>query len=95
MAPESLVVLPHGLRLVVSTLREEDQAFRCSVFEANVREEEEEMLSYRVISDGFEAVTCLEAQTGAYNYAMRVYPAFADQMKKPPYLIWRGPMRGL
>ena len=93
MAPESLVVLPHGLRLVVSTLREEDQAFRCSVFEANVREEE--MLSYRVISDGFEAVTCLEAQTGAYNYAMRVYAAFADQMKKPPYLIWRGPMRGL
>ncbi len=42
MAPESLVVLPHGLRLVVSTLREE----------------EEEMLSYRVISDEFEAVTC-------------------------------------
>jgi hypothetical protein len=40
----------------------------------------------------------LEAQTGAYNYAKRVYPAFADRMKKPPYLIWRGSvvlLRGL
>jgi len=92
MNPESVVVLAHGLCLVVSTLREEDQAFRCSVFEVNVREEVP--LDYRVISDGFEAVTCLEAQTGAYNYAKRVYPAFADRMKKPPYLIWRGPLRG-
>ena len=39
MNPESVVVLAHGLRLVVSTLWEEDQAFRCSVFEVNVREE--------------------------------------------------------
>lgn len=93
MSPDSVVVLAHGLCLVVSTLREEDQAFRCSVFEVNVREEVP--LAYRVISDGFEAVTCLEAQTGAYNYAKRVYPAFADRMKKPPYLIWRGPLRGL
>jgi hypothetical protein len=93
MNPESVVLLAHGLRLVVSTLQEEDQAFRCRVFEVNVREEVP--LAYRVISDGFEAVTCLEAQTGAYNYAKRVYPAFADRMKKPPYLIWPGPSRGL
>ena len=39
MSPDSVVVLAHGLCLVVSTLREEDQAFRCSVFEVNVREE--------------------------------------------------------
>ena len=50
MAPESLVVLAHGLRLVVSTLREENQAFRCSVFEANVREAEP--LAYRVFPMG-------------------------------------------
>ena len=92
MNPDSVVVLAHGLCLVVSTLREEDQAFRCSVFEVNVQGAVP--LAYRVISDGFEAVTCLEAQTGAYNYAKRVYPAFADRMKKPPYLIWRGPLRG-
>lgn len=92
MNPESVVVLALGLHLVVSTLRKEDQAFRCSVFEANVRKEPS--LAYRVISDGFEALTCLEAQIGAYNYATRVYPAFADQMEKPPYLIWSGPMRG-
>jgi hypothetical protein len=61
------VVLAHGLRLVESTLREEDQTFRCSVFEGNVREEAP--LAYRVISDGVEALTCLEAQIGAYNYA--------------------------
>jgi len=93
MVPESLVVLARELRLVVSTLREENQAFRCSIFEVNDREEEP--LAYRVISDGFESITCLEAQTSAYNYAKRVYPAFANQMKKPPYLIWRGPMRRL
>ncbi len=74
MNPESEVVLAHGLRLVVPALRKEDQAFRCSVFEANVRGEP---LGYRVISDGFEALTYLEAQTSAYNYAKPVYPAFA------------------
>ena len=93
MVPESLVVLAHGLRLVVSTQREEDQAFRCGVFEANARKEETQ--AYRIISDGFEAVTCLEAQTGAYDYAQRIYPDFADQMKKPPYLMWRGPVTSL
>jgi len=87
------VVLAHGLRLVVSTLQENEQAFRCSVFEGNVREEEP--LAYRAIPDGFEALTCLEAQTAAYNYAKRVYSAFADRMKKPSYLIWRGPVKGL
>jgi len=45
---ESVAVLAHGLRLVASTLQEEEQAFRCSVFEGNVREEEP--LAYRVIS---------------------------------------------
>jgi hypothetical protein len=30
MNPESVVVLAHGLRLVVSTLWEEDQAFRAA-----------------------------------------------------------------
>ena len=87
------MVLAHGLRLVVSTLQEDGQAFRCSVFEGNVREEEP--LAYRVISNGFEALTCLEAQAAAYNYAKRVYPAFADRMKKPSYLVWRGSVRGL
>jgi hypothetical protein len=77
--PESVVVLAHGQRLVVSTLREEDQAFRCSVFEVHVREAPS--LAYRVISDGFEALTCLEAQPGAYSYAKRAYPTFADRMK--------------
>jgi hypothetical protein len=93
MNPELVVVLAHGLCLAVSTLREEDQAFRCSVFEVNDRKEAP--TAYRVISDGFEALTCLEAQTNAYIYAKRVYPAFADRMKKPPYLIWRGPLRDL
>jgi len=93
MNPESVVVLAHGLRLLEPTLREEDQAFRCSVFEVNAREEAP--LAYRVISDGFEALTCLETQNSAYNYAKRAYPAFADRMKKPPYLIWHDPSRGL
>ena len=93
MNPESVVVFAHGLRLLEPPLWEEDQAFRCSVFEVNAREEAP--LAYRVICDGFEALTCLEAQTGAYNYAKRAYPAFADRMKKPPYLFWHDPSRGL
>ena len=88
---ETVVLLAHGVRLVVSIQREGNTAFRCSVFEVNAREDEP--LAYRDVSDGFEALTCLEAQTSAYNYAKRVYPAFADHMKKPPYLIWSGPMR--
>jgi hypothetical protein len=91
MNVETVVLLGEGVRLVVATLRENDDAFRCRVFEANVREDEP--LHYRVISDGFEAVTCLGAQTGAYDYARRVYQACAEKMKKPPYLIWNGPMR--
>jgi hypothetical protein len=63
MNPESVVELARGLRLVVSTLREEDQAFRCSISEVNAREELP--LAYRVISYGFEPLMCLEAQTGA------------------------------
>jgi len=90
---ETVVLLADGLRLVVSTQREGDSAFRCSVFEVNALEDEP--LAYRDISDRFEALTCLEAQTDAYNYVKRVYPAFADQMKKPPYLIWSGPSRSL
>lgn len=86
---ETVVLLTHGGRLVVTTRREGDHAFRCSVFEVNGQEDEAR--SYRMISEGFEAVTCLEAQTDAYNYARRVYPALSDQMKKPPYLIWGGP----
>ena len=79
MNVETVVLLGKGVRLVVSTLREKDDAFRCRVFEANVRKDEP--LAYRVISDGFEALTCLGAQTDAYNYAKRVYPAFAEKMK--------------
>lgn len=83
------MILTQGSRLFVSTQREGDHAFRCSIVESQFPEGE--VLSCRIISEGFEGVTCLEAQTDAYHYARRLYPAFADQMKKPPYLIWNGP----
>lgn len=88
---ETMVALSHGVSLVVSTHREGENAFHCRVIEVNTSEKES--LAYRVVSDGFEAMTCMEAQTDAYNYAMRVYPDFAERMKKPPYLIGGGPMR--
>jgi hypothetical protein len=40
----------------------------------------------------FEAPTCFLAQEQAYIYAMRVYPQAGNDMKKPPYLIWSGPL---
>lgn len=89
MNMDTVVVLTHGARLMVSTQHESDHAFRCEIFESNANEKDP--LTCRIISPGFEAATCLEAQTAAYHYARRLYPTFADQMKKPPYLIWKGP----
>ncbi len=73
----------------MSTQREGNHAFRCSIVESD--SQEGDLLDCRIISDGFEGGTCLEAQTDAYQYAKRMYPTFAEQMKKPPYLIWNGP----
>ena len=89
MSLETIVQLAPGKRLVMSTQRKEGDTFRCSVFEINERQKTPD--SFRLVSDGFEAMTCLEAQTAAYRYVQRIYPAYSDQMKNPPYLIWGGP----
>lgn len=47
-----------------------------SVLEVNVLAE---MLLSRTISDKCESVTSAQDQIGAYNYAMRVDVAFADE----------------
>ena len=89
MNRDMLVELTQGLRLFVSTQREGTHVFRCAIIETKFPEGE--TLECRIVSEGFERVTCLEAQTDAYDYARRIYPTFADEMKKPPYLIWSGP----
>jgi len=33
----------------------------------------------------------MRAQAYAYEHAAQLYPRTSHMMKKPPYLIWRGP----
>ncbi len=89
MDVDTLLCVASELGLVITTQRQGDHAFRCHILEIDLGQKEQD--SFRLIADGFEAGTCLEAQTHAYHYAQRLYPARADQMKKPPYLIWGGP----
>jgi hypothetical protein len=89
MNRDTVVELSQGARLFVSTQREGEHGFRCAIIESH--SPDGEIVNCRIISDGFEGVTCLQAQTDAYQYARRLYPNFAEQMKNPPYLIWNGP----
>ena len=89
MNRDPVVVVRQGTELFVATQREGDDTFRCSIVESYAPEGEAS--NCRIVSEGFEGGTCLQAQTDAYDYARRLYPTVADQMKKPPYLIWNGP----
>ena len=89
MNRDTVVVLTPVSGLFVSTQRDGNHAFRCAIIEGTFPEGD--YLNCRIVSEGFEGETCLAAQTDAYDYAKRVYPTFADQMKRPPYLIWSGP----
>ncbi len=86
---DPLTTFPDGSRLLVSTRYSKETSFSCELYVAIPGEEGRSAL--RLVSHHFEATTCLQAQEIAYGYAQRLYPATADGMKKPPYLIWQGP----
>ena len=87
---ESLMTFPDGSHLVISTQYSKDGDFSCLLYSAAI--EEDDRAAFRVISNHLSASTCLGAQEHAYRYAVQTYPYAIEFMKKPPYLIWPGPM---
>lgn len=90
---DTLLTLPDGSQLVVSTQCSKQGDFSCALYSAVVNEGDRP--AFQVISNHLSASTCLNAQEHAYNYAVRLYPTAAGTMKKPPYLIWSGPRSAL
>ncbi|MGQ0811234.1 MAG: hypothetical protein ACT4OO_08415 [Nitrospiraceae bacterium] len=86
---DPLITLSDGSQLLISTQYSQEGSFACLLYVANLGAEDR--LDLRLISNPPGASTCLEAQEIAYSYARRLYPGVAGGMKKPPYLIWRGP----
>ena len=84
-----IMTLPDGTHLVVSTQSLNEGDFTCTLYNATIGEGDDAV--FRIVSDHMAAPTCLAAQEYAYQYALRVYPGAGANMKKPPYLIWRGP----
>jgi len=86
---DSLMTFPDGSHLVISTQHSADKEFSCILYSAMIGTND--CIAFRVISHDFAASTCMSAQESAYGYALRLYPAAATAIKKPPYLIWHGP----
>ena len=86
---DPLLTFPDGSHLVVSTQCSKDGTFSCSLYNAAVAANDD--AAFRVISNHLGAATCLGAQEHAYHHALQLFPRAADQMKKPPYLVWQGP----
>jgi len=84
-----LTTFPDGSHLVVSTQCLKEGDFSCILYSAVVAKDDG--AAFKIVSSHLEATTCLGAQEHAYNHAVRLFPRAAESMKKPPYLIWRGP----
>ena len=84
-----------GSTLLVSTRYIGDANFRCELYVLSPGQRVEQRTLQSVCAYRFEAPTCVLAQEQAYIYAMRVYPKAGDGMKKPPYLIWPGPLNSV
>ena len=87
---DPIATFPDGSQLLVSTHYSREGCFTCGLYVA--LSGDEGRLDLRAISNQHEAATCLEAQEIAYHYAQRLYPGTAVGMKKPPYLLWQGPV---
>jgi hypothetical protein len=86
---EPVMTFSDGSYLAISTKCSRDGEFSCSVY--SVVETADHMAFRNIASHALFASTCLTAQEQAYSYTVRLYPAAAETMKKPPYLIWHGP----
>lgn len=89
MNAEPIATLSDGSELLISTESGRDGRFTCALYVSNPSESG--VRGMRMVSSYHEAATCLEAQHHAYGQAQRLYPRLAEAMRKPPYLIWKGP----
>lgn len=87
---DPVATFPDGSQLLVSTRHSKERSFTCELYVAS--RGHEGRLDLRAVSDQLDAPTCLEAQEIAYGYARSLYPSTANGMKRPPYLIWQGPV---
>lgn len=90
MDEDPIGVFADGSQLLVSTQKSEDGTFTFGLYLANLGNGDRWKLE--VVSGHFESATCLEAQQSTYRQAQCLYPDMANEMKKPPYLIWAGPL---
>ena len=94
MNVEAMTTFSDGSTLLVSTRYIGDANFRCELYVSAPGQQTGQRLQ-SVCAYSFEAPTCLLAQEQAYLYAMRLYPHAGNDIKKPPYLIWSGPLNRL
>ena len=94
MNVEPLTTLLDGSQLVVSTQHLGEGRFKCQLY-VSMPCHQDNIDMRAVQASELEASTCREAQNSAYSHAMRLYPEIASGMKKPPYLIWQGPIPSL
>lgn len=87
---DPILTFPDGSHLLVSTAYSQEGNFSCALYLATIAADDRG--AFRVISSHLEGSTCLIAQDDAYKRAQGLYPHSAETMKKPPYLIWSGPI---
>ena len=92
MNVEPMTTFSDGSTLLVSTRYIGDANFRCELYVSSVERHPDQSILQLACAYRFEAPTCFLAQEQAYTYAMRMYPQAGGGMKKPPYLIWSGPL---
>ncbi len=86
---DPIATFTDGSHLLVSTQQSDEGGFVCNLYTA--RPGQDAGFVFHVLSNYMEASTCLGAQEIAYSYAQRLYPGTAQGMRKPPYLLWKGP----
>jgi hypothetical protein len=84
-----LMTFSDGSQLVISTQCSREGEFSCALYTASAIADDR--TAFQLVSNLLSSATCMGAQEHAYDYAIRHYPRAAELIKKPPYLIWRGP----
>jgi hypothetical protein len=90
MNREPLTTFSDGSQLVLSTHYIGEETFRCELYllvQCMV-----DVNNLQPVPAYIEGTSCLQAQEKAYHHAMNMFPERASTMKKPPYLIWQGPV---
>jgi hypothetical protein len=87
---DPLMTFPDGSHLVVSTRCMKEGDFLCALY--HMKTTASDGASFQMISSSLSGTTCLDAQNDAYSRAIRMYPEAGVDMRKPPYLIWPGPL---